>query len=67
MQPTSAGTYSYTLTCTNTNGLARDTQVLTVVTPASGGGGGGGGTLDLLALLSLGAFAARSLVRRPRR
>lgn len=59
-----AGSYSYTLTCDNATGQSIDTEVLTV-TSGGGGGGGGGGTLDLLALFALGGlgFARR---RRPR-
>ena len=55
--------YSYTLTCLNTNGKTVATDVLTVVTS---GGGGGGGALDLTALLALGGLAGLRL-RRARR
>jgi subtilisin family serine protease len=60
--PTSAAMLSYTLTCSNSVGFAKNTDVLTVVTPA--GGGGGGGALDLAGLLALAGFAATRLRRR---
>lgn len=63
VKPSSANSYSYTLTCLNTNGKTVATDVLTVVTS---GGGGGGGALDLTALLALGGLAGLRL-RRARR
>ena len=64
LKPSSAGSYTYTLTCVNANGKAIDTDVLTVVTPSSGGGGGG--AFDLAALLALGGLAGAGLRRRAR-
>jgi hypothetical protein len=63
--PASAGSYTYTITCTNADSNALESQTLTVVTPSSGGGGGGG-ALDLAALLAL-SGAALARVRRTRR
>lgn len=65
VSPPSAASYTYTITCINSDGNALESQTLTVVTP-SGGGGGGGGALDLAALLAL-SGAALARVRRTRR
>ena len=65
VNPPSAGSYTYTITCINSDGNALESQTLTVVTPSSGGGGGGG-ALDLAALLAL-SGAALARVRRTRR
>jgi len=65
--PMSAGTDTYTLTCTNAHGSAQKSATLTVQAPVSSGGGGGGGGLDgltLLALIALGCVPA--LVQRVR-
>ena len=65
-----AGTYTATLTCTNTafNTSAAATRTVTVTTPpppsSSGGGGGGAISLDLLA--ALGALAMAEALRRRR-
>jgi subtilisin family serine protease len=61
VSPSSAGSYTYNLTCTNADGFTEATQVLTVVAPS--GGGGGGGALDLLALLTLCGCAGARLRR----
>ena len=60
--PSTAGSTSYMLTCTNDKGTSTaGTATLTATAPAatqspsSGGGGGGGGTLDDAVLLMLGA------------
>jgi hypothetical protein len=63
VKPTSANSYSYTLTCVNDNGKTVATQVLTVV---SSGGGGGGGALDLTALLALAGLLGARRARRQR-
>ncbi len=60
VSPSTAGGYTYNLTCTNADGFTEATQVLTVVAPT---GGGGGGALDLLALLVLSGFAGARLPR----
>jgi subtilisin family serine protease len=65
VSPAAAGSYVYTLTCTNPDSSAMESQTLTVVMPSSGGGGGGG-ALDLAALLAL-SGAALARVRRGRR
>ncbi len=59
VKPTSANSYSYTLTCLNANGKTVVTDVLT----ADSAGGGGGGALDLVALLALGGIAGVRLRR----
>jgi subtilisin family serine protease len=62
--PATAGTVSYTLTCTNANGTASGTANLTVAAPSSGGGGGGGGgAMDEIALLILGSLGVVRLIR----
>jgi subtilisin family serine protease len=61
VNPTTTSTYD--LRCTNADGYADASQVLTV-TSGGGGGGGGGGALDALSLLALGAWAG---LRRRRR
>lgn len=67
--PTAAGTYVYTLTCSNAGGASAPSSVTLTVTaaaspPASHSGGGG---LDILTLLSLaGIGVARILRLRPR-
>jgi hypothetical protein len=58
--PTTAGTLSYTLTCTNANGSASSTADLTVAAPSSGGGGG---AMDEIALLVLGSLGMARLIR----
>jgi hypothetical protein len=59
--PTTAGSFTYTLTCTNLTGEAIAQQTLTVVQPS--GGGGGGGALDLFALLTLAGVAGARVAR----
>jgi len=57
--PSSVGTQSYTLTCTNPHGSAQHTATLTVqAAPAGGGGGGGLDAATLLALIALGCARA---------
>jgi hypothetical protein len=63
--PTTAGSFTYTLTCTNLTGQAIAQQTLTVL--SSSGGGGGGGALDLLALLALAGTAGARVTRVVRR
>jgi subtilisin family serine protease len=63
LTPTTAGTDTYTLSCSNAHGSTQHSATLTV---AAGGGGGGGG-LDALVLLVLGALAARVLACGPER
>ena len=63
LTPTTAGTDTYTLSCSNAHGSAQHSATLTV---AAGGGGGGGG-LDALVLLLLAALAARALACGPER
>jgi hypothetical protein len=75
LQPTSAGTDVYTLTCLNSAGTSQSTSVTLTVTAASGGGpstgavsgGHGGGALDGMTLMSLAGLAAAGYVRRRRR
>jgi hypothetical protein len=62
VSPTSTSTYS--LRCTNADGYADASQVLTVSSGGGGGGGGGGGALDSLSLLGLAALAGVRLRRR---
>jgi Subtilase family len=67
--PATAGTASYTLTCSNANGTASSTADLTAAAPSSGGGGGAMDEIALLVLGSLGVarlIFARSLRRRGR-
>jgi len=61
--PSTTGTVTYQLTCSNANGTsAAGTATLQVADPSSsGGGGGGGGALDEIALGVLAAIAAMSL------
>lgn len=63
--PTTAGSLTYTLTCTNVAGTSAATSVtLTVTAAASGGGGGhGGGSVDLTVLLALGGLIAHRAAR----
>ena len=69
IMPTSAGTNTYSMKCTNAAGFASESVMLTV-NPAPGGGGGGhggGGGLDeltLLALAGLGLLRAVALTSR---
>jgi len=58
--PPSANSYSYTLSCVNSDSQSMETQVLTVLTPSSGGG-----ALDL-PVLALLAGLGLSRARRPR-
>ncbi len=64
--PSAAGSYTYTLACTNAAGTSPTASVtLTVAAAASSGGGhSGGGALDLLSILGLSALGARRLLRR---
>jgi hypothetical protein len=64
--PTTAGTDTYTMMCTNAVGPSpASSATLTVTSPPSSGGGGGG--LDVLALLGLaGVGVARIRRLRPR-
>jgi len=66
VMPTTAGNYTYTLTCTNAQGSVAASAKLTVMAapPASSGGGGGG--LDAAALLALAGLACARLLRRRR-
>jgi hypothetical protein len=58
--PTSPGSYTYSLTCSNARGTSKAASVTLTVTAAPSGGGGGGGALDGLSLLGLAAlFAGR--------
>lgn len=62
--PMTAGTNSYTLTCSNPHGSAQATAKLTVTAAAmSNGGGGGGGDLGGLCLLGLASLALRRALR----
>ena len=65
VSPTTAGDYTYTLTCNNAQGSAAASAKLTVTAapPSSGGGGGG---LDVAALLALAGLAGARLLRRRR-
>jgi hypothetical protein len=64
VMPTTAGDYTYTLTCTNAQGSVAASATLTVMAaPPSGGGGGG---LDAAALLALAGLAGARLLRRRR-
>ena len=62
VMPTTAGNYTYTLTCTNAQGSVAASAKLTVMAapPASSGGGGG---LDAAALLALAGLAGARLLR----
>jgi Subtilase family len=60
LMPTSPGSYTYSLTCSNARGTSKAASVTLTVTAAPSGGGGGGGALDGLSLLGLAAlFAGR--------
>jgi len=61
--PTTAGNYTYTLTCTNAQGSVAASAKLTVMAAPSGGGGGG---LDAGALLALAGLTCARLLRRRR-
>jgi len=50
--PKTAGSITYTLTCTAASKSARATTQVSATSPAAGGGGGGGG-LDIVSLLAL--------------
>jgi len=64
VMPTTAGDYTYTLTCTNAQGSVAASAKLTVMAaPASSGGGGG---LDATVLLALAGFICARLLRRRR-
>jgi Subtilase family len=70
VMPTPAGTYTYTLACTNAAGMSPSTSVVLTVTglvgaaPApSSGGGGAMGLATLLALLALGVESTRRTPR----
>ena len=66
IMPTAAGTYTYTLNCSNAASSAQSAAVLTVqAAPMSSGGGGGG--LDAAALLALASLACTRLLRAGRR
>jgi subtilisin family serine protease len=64
--PSAAGSYTYTLLCTNAAGPSPTTSVTLTVTAvaSSGGGHSGGGALDLLSILGLSALGARRLLKR---
>jgi hypothetical protein len=68
LSPTSMGTDTYTLTCSNTSGSSPPSSVkLTVAAAPSSGGGGGGGMMSgvtLVVLAILGAARYRRSVRR---
>jgi hypothetical protein len=61
--PATAGTASYTLSCSNANGAASSTADLTAAAPSSGGGGG---TIDEIALLALGSLGVVRMIFAPR-
>ncbi len=63
VMPTTAGNYTYTLTCTNAQGSVAASAKLTVMAAPSGGGGGG---LDAAALLALAGLTCARLLRRRR-
>jgi len=63
VMPTTAGNYTYTLTCTNAQGSVAATASLTVMAAPSGGGGGG---LHPGALLALAGLTCARLLRRRR-
>jgi hypothetical protein len=65
VSPNAAGSYTYSLTCTNADGYTKAMQMLTVLA-SSVGGGGGGGALDLAALLVVCGFAGARLLRQRR-
>jgi hypothetical protein len=68
--PTSPGTDTYTLTCSNSAGSSPSTSVdLTVTAPPSsgGGGGGGGGAMNGASLVALALLAATRRLRFYRR
>jgi hypothetical protein len=65
--PTTAGSLTYTLACTNQAGTSQPTSVTLTVTAAASGGSHGGGSLDHAVLLTLaGLLAGRVLVARRR-
>ena len=67
LQPTAAGTDTYTLTCVNDGGASQPSSVTLTVAAAAASGHSGGGGLDALALLGLaGLGAARFYRLRPR-
>ncbi len=64
--PTSTGTSTYSMKCTNAAGFATENVQLVVQAappPSSGGGGGGGGGVDELTLLALAGFGLAGLMR----
>jgi hypothetical protein len=56
LMPTSAGTDTYSLTCSNAGGTSKAATATLTVTAAPSSGGGGGGALDGLSLLGLAAL-----------
>ncbi len=54
---TTAGTYAYSLSCTNGTLSAQSQKIIIVASSTSSGGGGhGGGTMDIILLLTLGSL-----------
>ena len=64
LTPSTTGSDTYNLTCTNANGYTEASQVLTANSGGGGGGGGGGGALDLASLAALAALAGACRRRR---
>jgi hypothetical protein len=67
LMPASAGTDTYSLTCSNAGGNSKPATATLTVTAAGGGGGGGGGALGGVALLGLAGLVAARWVRPSRR
>jgi hypothetical protein len=67
VMPTTAGDYTYTLTCNNAQGSAAASAKLSVTAAPPSSGGGGGGGLDAAALLALAGLVCARLVRAGRR
>ncbi len=66
--PTTAGTQTYTLVCTNVAGTSQADSVTLTVKAASSGGGHGGGSFDIGLLLGLSSLlAGRAFIARRNR
>jgi subtilase family protein len=63
VMPTTAGNYTYTLTCTNAQGSVAASAKLTVMAAPPAPSGGGGGGLDAAALLALAGLACARRLR----
>jgi PKD repeat protein len=62
--PVKTGTYTFTLTCSNSAGTSPASTVTLTVTPQVLAGSSGGGALDTVALMGLAALGVGRLLRR---